>query len=44
MEIQKMARRTKMSGRKYGKKFAKARKHTRAINSPAFVMRGGIRL
>lgn len=39
-----MARRMKMGARRYGKKFAKARRKTRAINSPSFVMRGGIRL
>lgn len=33
-----------MSGRQHGRKFARARKHYKAINSPAFVMRGGIRL
>lgn len=39
-----MARRTRMSARKHGRKFAKARKTTKVINSPRVVMRGGIRL
>lgn len=38
-----MARR-RISARKHGKKFAKARKRTKVINSPKVVMRGGIRL
>jgi len=33
-----------MSGRKHGRKFNKSRNRQKAINSPAFVMRGGIRL
>lgn len=37
-------RRRHMSARKHGKKFNHARRNTRAINSPTFVMRGGIRL
>jgi len=37
-------RRRKLSGRKHGRRFQRARNKTRAINSPAFVMRGGIRL
>lgn len=37
-------RRSKLSGRRHGRKFQRARNKTRAINSPAFVMRGGIRL
>lgn len=36
--------RKRMNARTHGKKFGKARKRTRAINSPTFVMRGGIRL
>lgn len=38
-----MARRN-MSGRKHGRKFAKARNKYRAVNSPGTVMRGGFRL
>lgn len=38
-----MARR-KISGRRHGKKFGRARNRTRAINTPNHVMRGGIRL
>lgn len=37
-------RRRNISGKKHGRKFNNARKRTRKINSPAFVMRGGIRL
>jgi len=37
-------KRRHMSGRKHGKRFNRARNRTRAINSPTFVMRGGIRL
>ncbi|QXP08501.1 MAG: hypothetical protein [Arizlama microvirus] len=37
-------RRMKMGGRKYGKKFARARRKSKVINSPNVVMRGGIRL
>lgn len=37
-------RRQRLSGRKHGRKFQRARNRTKAINSPAFVMRGGIRL
>jgi len=38
-----MARRN-ISSRRHGKKFARARRRTRAINTPSHVMRGGIRL
>lgn len=37
-------RRKRMSGRSHGRKFTKARRRTKAINSPGMVMRGGIRL
>lgn len=33
-----------MSARKFGKKFAKGRRHTKAVNSPSHIMRGGFRL
>lgn len=33
-----------LSGKKHARKFGKARARHKAINSPAFVMRGGIRL
>lgn len=33
-----------MSGKKHARKFTKARKRTRAINSPQKIMRGGFRL
>lgn len=36
--------RKRISPRKFGKKFARAKRRTKAINSPTFVMRGGIRL
>lgn len=36
--------RKRMSPRKHARKFTKARNKTRAINSSAVVMRGGIRL
>lgn len=39
-----MARRTRISARKHARKFQKARKKSRAINSTSVVMRGGIRL
>lgn len=39
-----MARRQRISARKHGKKFAKARRKTKVINSPSMVLRGGIRL
>lgn len=39
-----MARRKNISARKHARKFAKARKTTKVINSPRVVMRGGIRL
>jgi len=38
-----MARRN-ISGRKHGKKFARARRKTKAVNSPQHIMRGGFRL
>lgn len=38
-----MARRH-ISGRKHGKKFGRAKRHTKAINNPSHVMRGGFRL
>lgn len=41
---QQTMKRRHISGRRHGKKFQRARNRTRAINSPAFVMRGGIRL
>lgn len=37
-------KRRHMSGKKHGRKFNKMRNKHKAINSPAFVMRGGIRL
>lgn len=37
-------KRRRMSSKKHGRRFAKARNRTRAINSPNFQMRGGIRL
>lgn len=37
-------RRRNVSGRKYAKNFTRKRKRTRAINSGATVLRGGIRL
>lgn len=37
-------RRRNISGKRHGQSFAKARRKTRAINSPSFIMRGGIRL
>lgn len=37
-------KRRKMSPRRHGRKFQRARNNTRAINSPNFQMRGGIRL
>lgn len=36
--------RKRITPRKHARKFSKIRKKTKAINSPAFVMRGGIRL
>lgn len=36
--------RRKVSARKFSKKFNRARRKTRAINSPNSIMRGGIRL
>jgi len=37
-------KRRHISGKRHGRSFNKKRNRTRAINSPAFVMRGGIRL
>lgn len=37
-------KRRNMSPRKHARRFTKARRQTKAINSPAFIMRGGIRL
>lgn len=37
-------KRRHMGGKRHGRKFNKARNRGKAINSPAFVMRGGIRL
>jgi len=37
-------KRRKMSGRGHGKKFGRARRKSKTINSPSVVMRGGIRL
>lgn len=36
--------RKRMNFRKHARKFSKARNRTKAINSPQFVLRGGIRL
>lgn len=36
--------RFRMSAKKHSRKFAKAKRKTRAINSPSHVMRGGRRL
>lgn len=36
--------RKRMNARKHAKKFAKARRRSKVINSPSQVMRGGIRL
>jgi len=36
--------RHRMGGKSYRKSFAKKQRRTRAINQPAFVMRGGTRL
>lgn len=38
-----MARKS-MGRRSFGKKFGKARRKSRAINSSSFILRGGIRL
>lgn len=38
-----MARRN-ISARKHGRKFNKAKRRSRAINTPSHVMRGGFRL
>ncbi|QXP08025.1 MAG: hypothetical protein [Arizlama microvirus] len=37
-------KRKHMSGRKFSKKHNRASRRYKAINSPAFIMRGGIRL
>lgn len=37
-------RRRQLNGKTHRRKFQRARNKTRAINSPTFVMRGGIRL
>lgn len=37
-------RRRKVSAKKFARKHNRASKRTKSINSPAFVMRGGIRL
>jgi len=37
-------KRRNISGRKHARKFTKSRRSSKAINSPSFVMRGGIRL
>lgn len=39
-----MGKRRNISGRKHAKKFNRTNKKHRAINSPGFSMRGGIRL
>lgn len=36
--------RKRISGRSYAKKFGRARRKSRAINSPNHILRGGIRL
>lgn len=38
-----MARKS-MGGRQFAKKYTKARKKTRAINTTATILRGGVRL
>lgn len=38
-----MARRN-ISGKKHARKFSKARRKSRSINSPQVIMRGGFRL
>lgn len=37
-------KRRKMSGRSHSRKHNRAARRYKAINSPAFIMRGGIRL